>query len=136
MNQDEVESKFGGYLKPFANHPKLRFRVLAVLSSLPEDVSRDFLEDSKFHISLDNFEIGRGSQVWMACPGPGGEFSRSVVLKPRLEDSSEAFAKYVIAHEFAHAYLRNGGWNEIDDPELAADALAASWGFVRDGGMP
>jgi hypothetical protein len=37
----------------------------------------------------------------------------------------------VIAHELAHAYLRNGGWGEISDRELAADALAESWGFPK-----
>ena len=41
---------------------------------------------------------------------------------------------YVIAHEFAHAYLRNGGWGEILDREEAADALAAHWGFPRPAG--
>jgi hypothetical protein len=67
----------------------------------------------------------------MATPGPIGSGSRCVVLKPRLADCSEAFACYVIAHEFAHAFLRNGGWDAITDPEEAADALAASWGFER-----
>jgi signal-transduction protein with cAMP-binding, CBS, and nucleotidyltransferase domain len=38
---------------------------------------------------------------------------------------------YIIAHELAHAYLRNGGWGDLADPEASADALAASWGFIR-----
>ena len=67
----------------------------------------------------------------MATPGPVGSSSRCVVLRPRLADCPEAFAYYVIAHEFAHAYLRNGGWGEITDIEEAADALAESWGFRR-----
>jgi hypothetical protein len=54
-----------------------------------------------------------------------------VILKPRLADCPEDFAHYVIAHEMAHAYLRNGGWGTIEDPELAADTLAATWGFGR-----
>jgi len=62
--------------------------------------------------------------------GPEGT-SRCVVLKPRLERCSEAFACYIIAHEFAHAHLHNGGWGEITDVELAADALAASWGWPK-----
>ena len=61
--------------------------------------------------------------------GPDGS-SRCVVLKPRLETSSEKFALYIIAHEFAHAYLRNGGCSQFDDREDAADALAARWGFA------
>ena len=67
----------------------------------------------------------------MACPRPGSNGSRSVILKPRLAECEENFAHYVIAHELAHAYLRNGGWGNIEDPELAADALAAMWGFGR-----
>ena len=59
------------------------------------------------------------------------EGSRCVVLRPKLEVASESFANYVIAHEFAHAFLRNGGWGEITDVEEAADALAASWGFHK-----
>ena len=69
--------------------------------------------------------------MWLTCPGTGGNGSRCVVLKRRLADCPEAFAHYVIAHELAHAYLRNGGWEEIDDPEAAADAVAASWGFPK-----
>ena len=66
----------------------------------------------------------------MAQLGPQGT-SRCVVLKPRLEKCSNEFACYIIAHEFAHAHLHNGGWGEILDREEAADALAASWGFPK-----
>ena len=70
----------------------------------------------------------------MACPGGVvWKGSRSVVLKKRLCDCDENFAHYVIAHELAHAHLWNGPWGEITDPEHAADALAASWGFPRPG---
>jgi hypothetical protein len=37
----------------------------------------------------------------------------------------------VIAHELAHAHLRNGGRHPEEDPEHAADSLAADWGFPR-----
>jgi hypothetical protein len=40
----------------------------------------------------------------------------------------------VIAHEFAHAWLRNGPWGEISDVEEAADAVAAVWGYLRPPG--
>ena len=53
------------------------------------------------------------------------------MLKHRLGECPEAFAHYVIAHELAHAYLHNGPWGAIEDPEQAADALASSWGFLR-----
>jgi hypothetical protein len=70
----------------------------------------------------------------MACPvDVVWKGSRSVVLRRRLAECAEDFAHYVIAHELAHAHLWNGGWGEISDPEDAADALAASWGFARPG---
>jgi hypothetical protein len=122
---------FSRYLEPFADCEPLRTRVLAVLNSLPEPVQRDFLDDPRFRVTLENYEPGQGWSVWMASPGPVGSGSRCVVLRPRLADRSEAFACYVIAHEFAHAYLRNGCWGDISDPEDSADALAASWGYVR-----
>ncbi len=107
--------------------------MLHVLQALPEIVQRDFLDDPRFRVELDNYVPGQGWTLWMAVPGPVGSGSRCVVLRPRLAESSEEFAHYVIAHEFAHAYLRNGGWGEITDVEEAADALAASWGFLRPG---
>ena len=109
----------------------LRERVLDVLTALPREVRRDLLQDPRFRMTLDDFVPGEGRTVWLACPGPGGNGSRCVVLKPRLADCAKTFAHYVIAHELAHAYLHNGGWGDIDDPETAADALASCWGFTR-----
>lgn len=109
----------------------IRQRTLYVLQRLPMNVQRDFLEDARFRIAMENFIPGQGWTLWMASPGPIGSGSRCVVLRPRLAISSEAFAYYVIAHEFAHAHLWNGPWGEITDVEQAADALAANWGFVR-----
>ena len=104
---------------------------MAVLAVLPDEVRRDLFEDSRFRMTLDDCAPGKGRTVWLACPGTDGNGSRCVVLKPKLADCDEAFAKYVIAHELAHAYLRNGGWGEINDPEDAADAMAANWGFTK-----
>jgi hypothetical protein len=106
-------------------------RIVTVLERLPEAVLADFLGDPGFRLALDDYVPGQGRTVWMACPRPGSNVSRSVILKPRLADCPEDFAHYVIAHEMAHAYLRNGGWGTIEDPELAADTLAATWGFGR-----
>jgi hypothetical protein len=118
-------------LEAFAECESLRSRVLAVLHRLPEPVQRDFLDDPRFRITLETYVPGEGWSLWMATPGPIGSGSRCVVLRRRLADCAEAFAHYVIAHEFAHAFLHNGGWGDITDIEQAADALAASWGFHR-----
>jgi len=122
---------FAAYLTPFSEHPVLQERVLYVLERLPGEVQRDFLDDHRFRVTLDNYQPGQGWSFLMPAPGIGGNGSRCVVLRLKLADASEPFAWYVIAHEFAHAYLRNGGWGEITDIEEAADALAASWGFCR-----
>jgi len=53
------------------------------------------------------------------------------VLKRTLRLRPQPFVRYVIAHELAHAHLRNRGRWEAEDPEHAADALAAEWGFPR-----
>lgn len=121
---------FATYIEPFAEYPVLRQRVLDVLEALPAEVQRDFLDDPRFGVAIDNYQPGKGWTLWMPAPGPPGEGSRCVVLRPRLATASEQFATYIIAHEFAHAFLRNGGWGEITDVEEAADALAATWGFL------
>ena len=120
---------FSAHLQAFEQYQPLRQRVLHVLRALPEEVQQDFLSDPRFTVALDNFVPGEGSTVFMAAPGGAGDSSRSVVLKPRLAECHQGFAHYVIAHEFAHAYLRNGPWGEIVNAEDAANALAASWGF-------
>lgn len=120
------------YVDQAIDEPVLRIRVVNVLVAIPQDVIAGLLNDPCFRIALDNHVPGRGGTVWMACPGDVvWKGSRSVVLKKRLSDCAEAFAHYVIAHELAHAHLWNGPWGEFTDPEHAADALAASWGFLR-----
>ncbi len=122
---------FAAFTDPFADHPLLQERVLSVLQALPGNVQRDFVDDPRFGTAIDNYEPGKGWTLLMPTPGSIGEGSRCVVLRPKLEVASESFAKYVIAHEFAHAFLWNGGWGKITDVEEAADALAASWGFHK-----
>jgi hypothetical protein len=133
-NLSEVSQIFSTFLGAFEDCEPLRRRVLIVLEKLPHAVQRDFLEDPRFAVTLENFVPGTGWTLWMASPGAFGSGSRCVVLRPKLAQCSEAFACYVIAHEFAHAFLRNGGWGAITDREEAADALAASWGFSRPAG--
>ncbi len=131
VDTTELRRILAAYVEPFDELEPLRDRVLVVLSALPREVRRDLLQDPRFRMTLDDFVPGEGGTVWLACPGPDGNGSRCVVLKRRLANCLEAFAHYVIAHELAHAYLHNGGWSEIDDPEAAADAVAASWGFPK-----
>lgn len=105
-------------------------RIVTVMERLPHAILREFLDDPSFRIALDDLVPGKGRTVWMACP-TSANGSRCVILKPLLADCPEDFAHYVIAHELAHAHLRNGAWEAIEDAELAADALATHWGFIR-----
>lgn len=122
---------FSAYLKSFVDHPNLAERVERVLNCLPHEVQQDFLQDQRFGVELEDYVPGRGWSLFMPTPGPLGQGSRRVVLRPRLETATQQFAEYIIAHEFAHAFLRNGGWGDMSDPEEAADAMAATWGFQK-----
>ncbi|MAI73507.1 MAG: hypothetical protein CMM01_21765 [Rhodopirellula sp.] len=116
-------------LVAFEGTDPLRTRVHRVLSALPCEVQSDFVDDPRFCIlPLTRKSSG---ETLLALPAPDGSVSRCVVLKKRLASCSLAFGLYVIAHELAHAYLRNGPWQQYADPEEAADALAASWGFDK-----
>lgn len=116
-------------LHAFEEADPLRQRLVMVLESLPQQVLHDFVEDPRFRITKLSARSGSGMTL-LALPADG-RGSRCVVLKQRLAECSESFGLYVIAHELAHAHLHNGPWGEITDPEEAADALAASWGFPR-----
>ena len=117
-------------LAAFSKFPRISQNIEVVFANLPDEIRADFLSDTGFRMSLDDCEPGRGRTVMLAEPGKSGA-SRAVVLKPRLENCSNAFACYIIAHELAHAHLLNGGWGEITCREAAADALASSWGFNK-----
>jgi hypothetical protein len=108
----------------------LHGHVARVLASMPESVRADLLGDPAFLLSDYEPVTGLAQPVLVRMTGAGGA-GRSVVLKRTLRRRPEPFVRYVIAHEFAHAYLRNEGRFPGDDPEHAADALAAEWGFPR-----
>lgn len=127
----EIGTIFETYLEPFLGFEPLPERIDRVLKSLPSEVQQDFLKDPRFRVSIDNFQPGKGWTFMMDLPCPSGTASRCVVLRKKLALADEDFALYVIAHEFAHAFLRNGGWGDITDREDAADALSASWGYPR-----
>ena len=126
-----MQSHWSRVATAFDQLPRLRERLLRVLLSLPEDVQMDFVADPTFEIVLESYRPGRGSQMFMRLPVSGSHVSRCVVLRGKLDNAPENFAMYVIAHELAHAFLRNGGWGDIDDVEEAADALAGSWGYPK-----
>jgi hypothetical protein len=113
------------WLAPFELDVFLRPHVVAVVLALPDTVREGLIGDASFR--LYDFEPGpmQVAHVPMSLPG------RSVVLKRNLRRRSASFVRYVIAHELAHTHLRNRGRVPGEDPELAADSLAAAWGFPK-----
>lgn len=126
-------TKLKSLLDAFTDGDPLRHRLKTVLEALPPQVLEDFLEDPRFRITPLSSKRD-ATNTLLALPAADGRGSRCVVLKQRLASCSHSFSLYVIAHELAHAHLHNGPWGDIADPEEAADALAASWGFVRPHG--
>ena len=123
------------FMASLISDPVMRERVLYVFSALPEDVQEEFMGDPGFVIGI--YDTGRsgGSPLLIPCPRPA-RGSRLVALERSLTARSRAFAHYVIAHELAHARLRNRGRHPGEDPEVAADSLAAAWGFPRPATLP
>ncbi|HSU68538.1 MAG TPA: hypothetical protein VLJ39_16780 [Tepidisphaeraceae bacterium] len=117
------------WLARFGLDAFIQTHVAGVVLLLPDHVREDLLSDQSFRMC--DYEPGRGVvHIPVGLPGKHGA-GRSVVLKRTLRKRPVEFVRYVIAHELAHAHLRNGGRWPGDDPELAADALAAEWGFPR-----
>jgi len=111
--------------------PVLRERIIAVLQTLPPEVVNDLLGDQRFNMIVYNPADGHHTKFHIAIPGMGDAGSRMIAWKISLAEAPLDFANYVIAHEFAHAYLRNRGRTHNEDPEDAADALAAEWGYNK-----
>lgn len=122
------------WLARFKLDTDIHERTAEVLCALPRTVLDDLLCDPAF--SICDYEPGPGRsflvpmQLGTSGPGRSGP-GRAVVLKRTLRSRPRDFAMWVIAHELAHAHLRNKGRFPGEDPEHAADALAAHWGFPR-----
>ena len=116
------------WINDFGLDAFLRPHVAEVFRALPALVRDDLISDPSF--KLCDYEPGVMMHVPVASPSlnrPG----RSVVLKRTLRNRPSSFVRWLIAHELAHAHLRHAGRWPGEDPERAADALAADWGFPR-----
>ncbi len=118
------------WLSNFCLDAFLHEHVVGVVATLPGAVRDDLVGDPGF--SMCDYEPIAGAMMHVPMGMPSrNRAGRSVVLKRSLRRRPEPFVRYVIAHELAHAHLRNGGRFPGEDPEHAADALAAAWGFPR-----
>src|SRR5947207_959047 len=118
------------WLLAFGLDEFLHHHVAAVMLQLPHAVRDDLLADPGFRLA--DYEPGRGVVMHVPLGSPARKKpGRAVVLKRTLRHRPHDFVRYIIAHELAHAHLRNGGRFPGEDPEHAADSLAAAWGFPR-----
>jgi hypothetical protein len=125
-----MSEQLAEWLEAFALDEFLRGHVAVVMVRLPDHVRDDFLGDPAF--LLCDYEPAVGAMTVVPVGPPRRNAAgRSVVLKRTLRRRPDAFVRYVIAHELAHAHLRNAGRFPGEDPERAADALAAEWGYPR-----
>ena len=125
-----VLQKIHHWLTPFQLDDQLFAHVAEVVAMLPELVREDLMRDPSF-VLHDYDPTDRGMTcvpVAFSFPGKPG---RSVSLKRTLNRRPVEFVRWVIAHELAHAHLRNQGRSAHEDPESAADSLAADWGFPK-----
>ncbi len=121
--------EISAWLDGFTLDHTLRPHIAEVFTALPEAVRGDLMNDPAFRL-VDYETGGQFFLVPVGIPSARGG-ARSVVLKRSLGRRPSAFIRYIIAHELAHAHLRNAGRSPGEDPELAADALAEHWGFPR-----
>ena len=116
------------WLARFRLDPTIGAHVRAVIDALPEPVRRDLMTDPSFTICEYTPAPDGAATVPVGAPGAQGS-SRSVALKSTLAERPAPFVRWLVAHELAHAHLRNAGRFPEEDPEDAANALAAAWGF-------
>ena len=118
------------WLRPFRLVGPLHDHTAHVLFALPEAVRSELSADPP--VIFCDYDPTPGAMMHVPVGMPGKvRPSRTVVLKRTLRDRPAPFVRWLIAHELAHAYLRNAGRWPGDDPEVAADALAGEWGFPR-----
>jgi hypothetical protein len=125
-----TSSPISQWLSAFPLDGWIRDHVAAIFEKLPEEVRADLMDDPAFVI----YDFDPGPHVIMQVPvrfSGGGNPGRSIVIKRNIKQRTVSFARWLIAHELAHAYLRHGGRWPQEDPEQAADALAESWGFPK-----
>lgn len=133
-----MRNEIDSWLKPFSLDASLHAHAADVLEALPPPVLADFMEDPAFSMCDYEPALGAAYCVPMKLVQSAGRVTagRAVVLKRTLLRRPTDFVRWVIAHELAHAHLRNAGRWPGDDPEHAADALAGEWGFPRPMKMP
>lgn len=125
-----MKSHIDHWLTAFNLDETLASHAAEVIGRLSAEVQADLIGDPAFR--LMDYDPTPGMMTIIPIAAPRAKSAgRSVLLKRTLRHRPAPFVRWVIAHELAHAHLRNAGRWPGEDPELAADALAAQWGFPR-----
>ena len=125
-----MRNKIHDWLIAFKLDAGLCDHVAEVVFMLPDAVRDDLMGDPSF--LLHDYDPGERAVTHVPVGIPSrGKPGRSVSLKRTLNRRPVEFVRWVIAHELAHAHLRNRGRFAMEDPETAADSLAADWGFPK-----
>lgn len=125
-----VRQKIDQWLITFQLDTWLCAHVAEVVATLPEPVRDDLMTDPSF--IMHDYDPREQAITCVPVGMPSrGRPGRSVSLKRTLIAKPVDFVRWVIAHELAHAHLRNRGRFIGEDPEIAADSLAADWGFPK-----
>ena len=125
-----MNERINHWLDGFGLDESLAAHAAEVLGRMPDSAQADLVDDPAFRMLDYDPTPGKMTIIPVAAPRAKSA-GRSVLLKRTLRHRPAAFVRWVIAHELAHAHLRNGGRWPGEDPEHAADALAAQWGFPR-----
>lgn len=125
-----MTSDINHWLTSFGLDETLASHAAVVIARLSVEVRDDLVNDPSFRLMDYDPTPGKMTHVPVAAPRARAA-ARSVLLKRTLRHRPAPFVRWVIAHELAHAHLRNAGRWPGEDPEHAADALAAQWGFPR-----
>jgi len=119
------------WLSAFRLEESLHAHVAVVVAGLPSAVRDDLMADPSFRMhDYDPPQRGVATVTPVGLPTRGRP-ARAVSLKRTLRGRPTEFIRWVIAHELAHAHLRNAGRHPHEDPEHAADSLAAEWGWPK-----
>ena len=101
--------------------PRLDALIRHVLNTIPASYRKDFPSSSVFE-----YPIRLGAKVEDADVGDG-----KIYCNPSLLDMPGDVAIGILAHEFAHLFLRHPSEGGLRD-DWEADALASKWGFTEE----
>ena len=100
--------------------PRLDILIRQVLETIPDSYTEDF----------PSFSVFEAPTALHACVQDADVGDAKVYFDPSLLDMPGDVAIGILAHEFAHLFLRHRGRGGLRE-DWEADALASRWGFTE-----